>query len=82
MEYVQLTPLPQLRLAYETMAALMQPAPVIGIAMNTRGLDAAAAERERKRVRTEMGLPACDVLRHGPDELVEAVLDLQSEVMS
>jgi uncharacterized NAD-dependent epimerase/dehydratase family protein len=82
MEQVPLTPLPELRRAYEIMAGFMQPSPVIGVAMNTRNLDAADAETERQRIRTEMGLPACDVFRDGPDELVEAVLDLRSEVMA
>ena len=32
------------------------------------------AARERERVKAEFGLPACDVFRDGPDELVEAVI--------
>ena len=38
--------------------------------------DAVAAECEE--VSRRLGLPACDVIRHGPDRLVEAVLRLKS----
>jgi hypothetical protein len=36
------------------------------------------ANRERRRMRVEFGLPVCDVYRHGAEELVDAVLALQS----
>ena len=80
MESIPLLPLPRLCEVYETMAGLMQPAKVIGVAMNSRLLSADEAEEERERVRQEMGLPVCDVFRHGPDELVEAVLELGKTV--
>lgn len=81
MPYVGLQPLAALRDAYESMANLMGPSKVIGVAMNTRLISADAAESERARVQDELGLPACDVLRHGPGDLVEAVLGLQSQVI-
>jgi hypothetical protein len=28
----------------------------------------------------ELGLPACDVLRHGPEKLAEAVLQLRQQL--
>jgi hypothetical protein len=31
-------------------------------------------------MRDEFGLPVCDVFRHGPDELVDAVLRLKTEL--
>ncbi len=74
---VPLTPLPALRDAYETMANLRAPARVIGVAINSRRLDPAQAAAERERVRAELGLPASDVLRDGPQDLVRAILDLQ-----
>ena len=80
MESIPLVPLPRLCEVYETMAGLMQPAKVIGVAMNSRLLSANEAEEERERVRQEMGLPVCDVFRHGPDELVQAVLELRKAV--
>jgi uncharacterized NAD-dependent epimerase/dehydratase family protein len=77
MEGIPLKSLPELRSVYETMANLMGPSEVIGVAMNSRRLTDDEAERERQRVRREMGLPVCDVIRHGSDELVEAVCNLQ-----
>jgi uncharacterized NAD-dependent epimerase/dehydratase family protein len=73
MEHVPLTSLPKLIEVYETMANLMGPSQVIGVAMNSRNVSADEAEREREHVRNALGLPVCDVIRHGPDELVQAV---------
>jgi uncharacterized NAD-dependent epimerase/dehydratase family protein len=58
---------------YETMANLMVPSKVIGIAMNSRKASEDETEREREKIRREFGLPVCDVIRHGPDELLQAV---------
>jgi len=79
MEHIPLKSLPELLTIYENTASIMLPSKVIGIAMNSRMLTDAAAEEERERVRQELGLPICDVIRHGPDELVEAVLQLHAE---
>jgi hypothetical protein len=49
--------------------------------MNSRTLTVTQAEDERRRVHRQMGLPVCDVIRHGPETLVQAVLNLKSEVM-
>ena len=73
LEHIPLQPLAKLVEVYETMANLMGPSKVIGIAMNSRNVSADEAEAERERVRAELGLPVCDVIRHGPDELVQAV---------
>lgn len=72
-----LTPLAKLREVYETMANLRAPASVIGVAVNGRLLSADEARIERGRVQLELGLPACDVLRDGPSELVSAILDFE-----
>jgi uncharacterized NAD-dependent epimerase/dehydratase family protein len=77
MEYVPLTPLDKLCEVYETMANLISPSKVIGVAINSRRLNKDEAAAERDRVRRELGLPACDVVRDGPDELVQAVLQLK-----
>ena len=68
-------PLTTIRDLYETMANIQFPSAVIGVSMNSRFLDADAAEAERERVRNELGLPTCDVIRNGPEELVETVID-------
>jgi uncharacterized NAD-dependent epimerase/dehydratase family protein len=80
MEYVPLTPLDQLCAVYETMANLISPSKVIGVAINSRRLNKEEAAAERDRVRRELVLPACDVVRDGPDELVQAVLQLKPEL--
>jgi uncharacterized NAD-dependent epimerase/dehydratase family protein len=73
MDYLPLRPLGELVKAYEVIANLVGPSRVIGVAMNSRKASALDTERERERVRKELGLPICDVIRHGPDELLEAV---------
>jgi uncharacterized NAD-dependent epimerase/dehydratase family protein len=63
---------------YEKMANLMHPCRVIGVAVNGQHFprdDDVAAECER--VERRLGLPACDVIRHGPVKLVAAVKTLQ-----
>ena len=78
---VALKPLVELRTLYETVAGALSPARVIGVGLNSRLLSPDDAERERERVRSEMGLPVCDVYRHGPAELVDAVLQFRAELM-
>jgi uncharacterized NAD-dependent epimerase/dehydratase family protein len=80
MEYVPLTPLPKLVEVFETMANLISPSKVIGVAVNTRRLSADDAEAERERVRAELGLPVCDVIRNGPEELIQAILSMKPEL--
>ncbi|MCP4193944.1 MAG: DUF1611 domain-containing protein [Planctomycetaceae bacterium] len=82
MEHISLASLSHLKTVYETMANVMHPCRVIGVAMNSRLLSEEAAAVERRRVQDELGVPTCDVFRHGPDDLVRAVLDLQAEVIA
>lgn len=79
LEHVKLPPLARLRDVYETAASIMHPCRAIGVGLNSRLLTDDEAEAERERARRELGLPVCDVLRHGPDELVEAVIRLKQE---
>ncbi len=73
MEHIALKSLAELCDVYETMANLMFPSQVIGVAINSRNVSSDEVERERERVRSELGLPVCDVIRHGPEELVQAI---------
>jgi uncharacterized NAD-dependent epimerase/dehydratase family protein len=79
MEHVALQPLDKLLKVYETMANLVSPSKVIGIAINSRLLSADQAAGEREKARREFGLPVCDVVRDGPDELIKANLDLKAD---
>jgi uncharacterized NAD-dependent epimerase/dehydratase family protein len=76
-------PLPSLRQAitfYEMAANIMHPCRVIGVAINGNTFSNAEVAAERQRVRKELGLPVCDVIRHGPGELVDAVLALKQKL--
>ncbi len=69
-------PLPPLRKVidyYEETANIMHPCRVIGIAVNGMRRTEAEVAAECARVEDEFHLPACDVIRHGPEKLVEAV---------
>lgn len=45
-----------------------------GVALNTRHLDAGAADKACEAMESELGIPVVDPIRHGPDRLVESVL--------
>jgi uncharacterized NAD-dependent epimerase/dehydratase family protein len=62
------------------LASLAMPSRVIGVAVNSRLLSPDDAEKERDRVRRELGVPVCDVIRHGPGDMVDAVLALRHEL--
>ncbi len=74
---IPLKSLAEILQVYETMANLRMPSQVIGVAMNSRKVTEEEAEMERDRVRSELGLPVCDVFRHGPDDLVQAICQLK-----
>jgi uncharacterized NAD-dependent epimerase/dehydratase family protein len=75
---IPLPPLEKVVEFYEAAANLMHPCRVIGVAINGQKFadDAVAAECEQ--VGRRLGLPACDVIRHGPQTLVDAVLRLRT----
>jgi len=78
-ESVRIPPLAEIKRIYEAMSNVHQPCKIIGIGMNSRRVSAEEAESERERMRAEFGLPVCDVLRHGPEELVNAVLSFKAD---
>jgi uncharacterized NAD-dependent epimerase/dehydratase family protein len=73
-ESVKIPPLAEIMKVYDVMSNVHQACKIIGIGINSRRVSDAEAARERERVKSEFGLPACDVFRDGPDELVEAVI--------
>ncbi len=78
MEEVQLAPLEKVREFYESAANLMHPCRVIGVAVNGQKFSDDEVAAECDRVERELGLPTCDVIRHGPDKLAEAVVELMN----
>jgi uncharacterized NAD-dependent epimerase/dehydratase family protein len=75
MDQVKLPSLAVFKELYEAMANVMHPCQVIAVGINGRRFGDAEVAREAECVESELGLPACDILRHGPDKLVQAVLD-------
>ncbi len=73
-------PLGELARFYETATNFVHPCRVIGVGVNGLGFSDEAVERECARVKEELGLPACDVYRHGAEKLAKAVLKLKEEV--
>jgi uncharacterized NAD-dependent epimerase/dehydratase family protein len=80
LEHVPLPSLKKLVELNEAMASLAMPSKVIGVAMNSRLLTPEEAEAERERVRRELGLPVCDVIRHGPGDLSDVILALRQKL--
>lgn len=60
--------------AYEEVAALVKPAPVVAVSANTRGLPDDEARAFVERVAVETGLPTADPFRTGAGPILEAVL--------
>ena len=79
-EHIKLPSLARTIQLTEACASVYQPCRVIAIAMNSRRVSTEEAEAERERVRDEFGIPVCDVVRHGPGELADAVLQLKQEL--
>ena len=68
-------PLGELVELYERMALPRRPARVVALALNTAGLDDAAARAAVSAAAAESGLPAADPVREGPEALLDAVLE-------
>ncbi|MBL8877816.1 MAG: DUF1611 domain-containing protein [Phycisphaerales bacterium] len=60
--------------AYEATAALVHPTRVVGIAVNSHGVDAAAAREERAALEQQFALPTCDLAVDDPGPMVEAIM--------
>ncbi|HEY9790482.1 MAG TPA: DUF1611 domain-containing protein [Candidatus Obscuribacterales bacterium] len=64
---------------YEQLAQPMRPSKVVGVALNTRGMDEAQAQAAIKRAADETGLPSTDAVRYGADKLFDAILSYQEK---
>lgn len=71
------TPIPSLGEVcriYEEAASWLKPAPIVCVALNTVGLDEAAARFAIDAAQQEVGLPTTDPVRYGADPLLDALL--------
>jgi uncharacterized NAD-dependent epimerase/dehydratase family protein len=80
MQHVSLPPHAQAIEFYETCAKVMHPCRVIGVAVNGQRFPDHEVVAECERVAGELGLPACDVIRQGPQKLVDAVIRLKRQL--
>jgi uncharacterized NAD-dependent epimerase/dehydratase family protein len=80
MEDVPLAPLERVIEFYQAAANIMHPCRVIGVAVNGQKFPDDAVAAECERVSRRLGLPTCDVIRQGPDRLVEAVTQLRRQL--
>ena len=79
LEPLKIPPLSKIVELNECMASIFDPCPVIGVSMNSRRVSDAEAEAQKQRVGEELGLPVCDVVRDGPDLLVETILAFRDQ---
>jgi hypothetical protein len=61
------------------MASLITPSKVAAIAANTYELSKAEADRAVKKTEDELGIVTADIIRHGPDRIIEAILARHAE---
>jgi uncharacterized NAD-dependent epimerase/dehydratase family protein len=78
MEDIPLAPLEKVVEFYESAAKLMHPCRVVGIAVNGQRYSDDVVTAECEQVSHRLGLPACDVIRQGPDKLAKAILQLRT----
>ena len=71
MDHVELPGLAEQRKLFETMASIYQGCETIAVAMNGRFLSPVEANKIAVQVEDELNLPVVDVIRDGPDRLLD-----------
>jgi uncharacterized NAD-dependent epimerase/dehydratase family protein len=71
--WVPIPPYGELNRLHETMAAMLRPAPVIAISLNTVDLPDEDARAAIARTADETGLPVTDPVRYDPAPIVDAI---------
>ena len=64
---------------YEMMANAVHPCRTIAVAVNGHGHSDEQVDEECRYIEGSLNLPACDVMRHGPEKLVNAIIAFQAE---
>lgn len=72
LDHVRLPSLAEQKQMFETMASIYQPCQTIAFAMNGRRLSPSDAQRTASELEDQLGLPVVDVVRDGPDRLLDA----------
>jgi uncharacterized NAD-dependent epimerase/dehydratase family protein len=67
---------------YEEVAALVKPAPVVAVSVNSSGLEEAEAEEFVARVADETGVPAADPFRASAAPILEAIMQASKTRMT
>jgi uncharacterized NAD-dependent epimerase/dehydratase family protein len=79
LEHVDIPGLSRIRELFETLASIHQPCVTLGVAMNPRRVQPDEAAAIARQVEDELQLPVVDVLKQGPDRLVDAVQKFHRE---
>ena len=72
-------PLEEIIPLYEKITKPVFPAKVIGIALNLRTTSIDKAEQEVNDTEQRLGLPTTDVIKFGPEKLIQAIVTYESE---
>jgi len=75
---VPIPPLERVVKMYEEAASWIKPAPVVGVALNTRRLDPDESRRAIAEAEARTGLPVTDPVKFGGDKLLRAVVEALS----
>jgi uncharacterized NAD-dependent epimerase/dehydratase family protein len=73
-------PLKEVIRIYEDIASLMTPSKVVALAANTYALSPEAADRVVKKTEDELGIVTADLIRHGSERVVDAILARHAEL--
>jgi len=65
---------------FEDLASFITPSKVVALAANTASLSASEADQAVKRTEDEQGLVTSDLIRHGSDRIIEAILERHAEL--
>lgn len=82
MLHYAMPPLAEIRRFYETATSFIHRCEFIGIAVNGYGFSDGQTDAECERVSKELGLPACDIYRHGAGALADAVQNLKTKKLA